>query len=78
MTTILAVLALPLALAGLGFPSPASAAPLQLSEAELFFELNDTDGDLGIHASIDGGPYTLLEIEDPQGRTVLQVQGEGA
>ena len=23
--------------------------------AELFFELNDTDGDLGIHASIDGG-----------------------
>ena len=29
---------------------------LSLDEHELFFELNDTDGDLGIHASIDGGP----------------------
>jgi len=55
----------------------ASAEPLELSEAELFFELNDTDGDLGIHASIDGGPYTELEIEDPRGRTIFEVEGKG-
>jgi hypothetical protein len=35
----------------------------ELEEAELFFELNDTDEDLGIHASIDGGPYVFLQIE---------------
>lgn len=31
-------------------------------EAFLFFELNDTDGDLGIHAKIDGDPYKRLKI----------------
>lgn len=32
-------------------------------QAELFFELNDTDGDLGIHAAIDGGTWTSLDVE---------------
>jgi len=67
-----------LALAGLtlvAFPSVVWAA--EFSEAELFLELNDTDGDLGIHASIDGGPYTKLEIEDAQGRVVLKVTAQG-
>jgi hypothetical protein len=52
-----------------------SAAPL--TEAELFFELNDTDGDLGIHASIDGGPYVLLEIKDPNGTKIYTVKATG-
>ena len=34
-------------------------------EARLFFELNDTDGDLGIHGKIDGDEWKKLEIEDP-------------
>ncbi len=59
----------------------AAAAPdaraQELSEAELFFELNDTDGDLGIHASIDGGPYKRLEIEDSRDRTLLVVTARG-
>lgn len=41
--------------------------------ADLFFELNDSDGDLGIHAEIDGGPWTSLEIEGPGDRTLLSV-----
>ncbi len=49
----------------------------ELSEAELFFELNDTDGDLGIHASIDGDPYSVLEIENPLGNTILRVTAQG-
>lgn len=47
------------------------------SEAELFFELNDTAGDLGIHSSIDGGPWTDLAIEGPNGRTLLNIVSTG-
>jgi hypothetical protein len=46
--------------------------------AELFFELNDTDGDLGIHGSIDGGPWTMLEIEAPGDRTLLNLVARGS
>jgi len=46
---------------------------MPLSQAELFFELNDTDGDLGIHAAIDGGTWTSLEIEGPDERKLLSV-----
>ncbi|MGH8729295.1 MAG: hypothetical protein ACREV9_14340 [Burkholderiales bacterium] len=65
-----------LAMIGLALGSaPASAA--ELTETELFFELNSTDGDLGIHASIDGGPYSRLEIEDPIERPILIIQANG-
>ncbi len=33
--------------------------------AQIYFELNDTDGDLGIHGLIDGDPWRSLEIEGP-------------
>jgi hypothetical protein len=46
------------------------------SEAELFFELNDTDRDLGIHASIDGGTWTRLMITGPNGRALLNVTSQ--
>lgn len=62
-------------LALMAVPSTVQAA--EFSEAELFFELNDTDGDLGIHASIDGGPYVKLEIEDPNERRILLVKSSG-
>jgi hypothetical protein len=61
-------------------PTPASQqdeedeAP-ELTEAELFFELNDTDGDLGIHASIDGDPWKDLRIEAPNDAELLRVTG---
>jgi hypothetical protein len=63
-----------LALGGVAAPE---APAEEFSEAELFFELNDTDGDLGIHASIDGGPYSHLEIEDPRERTILSLGAGG-
>jgi hypothetical protein len=47
------------------------------SEAEIFVELNDTDGDLGLHASIDGEPWTSLEIEGPHERKLLNILGRG-
>jgi hypothetical protein len=55
----------------------AAAPAVKFSEAELFFELNNTDEDLGIHASIDGGPYVALTIEDPYEQTILSVTAQG-
>jgi len=42
-------------------------------EAEIYFELNNTDGDLGIHALIDGEPWKRLTIEDPRERELLNI-----
>jgi hypothetical protein len=55
----------------------AAVSAAEFSEAELYFELNDTDGDLGIHASIDGGPYVALKIEDPYEQTILKITALG-
>ncbi|MCP4764990.1 MAG: hypothetical protein GY875_01830 [Gammaproteobacteria bacterium] len=46
-------------------------------EARLFFELNDTDGDLGIHGKIDGDEWKKLEIEDPNDRKMLNIKVRG-
>ncbi len=58
----------------------ATTAPVLLAEeeipfdeAELFFELNNTDGDLGIHALIDGEAWKLLQIEDQRERRLLKL-----
>ena len=46
---------------------------LEFDEAYIFFELNDTDGDLGIHGKVDGGPWKWVAIENPHGRRVMYV-----
>jgi hypothetical protein len=43
----------------------------------LFFQLNDTDGDLGIHLLIDGEPWKTLEIDDPRDRRILLTNLQG-
>ena len=50
---------------------------LRFSEAELFLELNHTDGDLGLHASIDGETWTSLSVEGPGDRRLLNLQSLG-
>ncbi len=45
-----------------------------LDEAELFFELNDTDGDLGIHGFADGDAWKELEIEAPNDRELMKIK----
>jgi hypothetical protein len=47
------------------------------SKAQLYFELNNTDGDLGIHGLIDGDAWKRLEIEDPRERQLLNVFVQG-
>jgi len=58
-------------------PDARAQRPQRFSEAELFFELNDTDGDLGIHAVIDGEPWTHLEIEGPDDGRLLNIVSRG-
>jgi len=41
--------------------------------AEIYFELNDTDEDLGIHALVDGEPWKRIKIEGPNERVLLIV-----
>ncbi|MCZ6911862.1 MAG: hypothetical protein O7F72_03555 [Proteobacteria bacterium] len=46
-------------------------------EAEVFFELNNTDGDLGIHALIDGDAWKRLRIEDADEERILDIKVHG-
>ncbi len=66
----------------LSIVAPASSADddgdeIPFDEAEIFFELNNTDGDLGIHALIDGDAWKKLEIEDSKGRRMLKITASG-
>ena len=46
-------------------------------ETEIFFELNNTDGDLGIHSLIDGEGWKRLAMYDKRERRMLNVRVEG-
>lgn len=50
---------------------------IPFADASLYFELNNTDGDLGIHSLIDGDPWKRLCIEDPRGRKILDIKLKG-
>ena len=54
-----------------------SREKIPFAVANIFFELNNTDGDLGIHALIDGEAWKELEIEDPRGREMLDIRVKG-
>jgi hypothetical protein len=55
-----------------------SAEELPFSKANLFFELNNTDGDLGLHALIDGEDWKNLTITSPHDTLLLQVLTRGS
>jgi len=50
---------------------------IPFSVANVFFELNNTDGDLGIHALIDGEPWKKLIIADTMDRKMLNIRLTG-
>ncbi len=56
---------------------PDDSEELEFDEAELYFELNNTDGDLGIHSVVDGDAWTNLKYEDVNGRVLIDVQVSG-
>ena len=50
---------------------------IEFDEARLYFELNDTDGDLGIHGLWDGDAWKSIEIEGPDERELLNIWVRG-
>jgi hypothetical protein len=59
---------------------PAATAPagppevVELDEAEVFIEFNSTDGDFGIQFFWDGDPWDRMQVDGPDGKTVLDVK----
>jgi hypothetical protein len=70
-------LALPMALAATLAPRAAEATS-EFSIANIFFELNSTAGDLGVHVSLDGENWKALTIKDPRGRPIVDLEPEGS
>jgi hypothetical protein len=58
-------------------PDDDDGVEIPLDEANVFFELNHTDGDLGIHSLIDGEAWKTLSIEAPNGRELLEIEVKG-
>jgi hypothetical protein len=55
--------------------SPAEAIPF--SEADIFFELNATARDLGVHVSLDAESWKELRIEGPGAKRIAEVIPRG-
>ncbi len=62
-----------LPLTGFAAESDDDDEEIPFDEAFIFFELNNTDGDLGIHAKIDGDEWRRLTMEDPNERRMMKV-----
>jgi hypothetical protein len=60
-----------------GFADEHDEEEIPFEEAEVFFELNHTDGDLGIHALIDGDAWKQLKIKDQNERRILKISVGG-
>ena len=42
--------------------------------ADIFFELNSTAGDVGVHVSLDGESWKILRVQDPGGREIVELE----
>ncbi len=48
------------------------------SKTKIIIEVNATDGDAGIQISLDGTGWKKLEVFDPNGQKIVNVQGTGS
>ena len=66
-------------LAVLAWPVPPSGAAeaLEFAEADIFYELDATAGDIGVHVALDAESWRDLRIESPAGHTIIEVEPEG-
>ncbi len=48
--------------------------PISYEDTDLFFEINGTDGDAGLHMEMGGDAWSRLKIADPKGRRILDVR----
>lgn len=79
---LLAVLLVALVALGLGAAAPQSRAgdwdeeELEFEETEFNIELNATDRDVGVRGFVDGEPWKEVEIENPYGRKIAEVEAK--
>ena len=57
-------------------PEEEEGEVVELEEAEIFFEFNSTDLDLGIHIFFDGEPWEEVEVCGPDGE-IFEVSNDG-
>lgn len=53
------------------------AEEIEFDEAEIFLELNDTDGDLGLQAILDAPAWAWVRVRDPSGRAIGVIATKG-
>lgn len=51
--------------------------PLRFEVADLFIEVNATDGDAGLQMNLDGEDWRRLILRDPSGRALVDVSNRG-
>jgi hypothetical protein len=56
--------------------SAGDARALQFSEARIFFELNATDRDVGVHVALDAQSWSQVSVTGPNGR-IIQIVPQG-
>lgn len=50
--------------------------PIEFDEAEIFFEFNSTDNDLGIQIFFDAEGWKEVEVQDPEGEEIFEVEND--
>jgi hypothetical protein len=55
----------------------ADVKPIEFSDARLKVEINATDGDAGLQIFLDGEAWNEVELLDPQGDAILDVDVTG-
>ena len=58
-------------------PSSGAAEAIEFAEADIFYELDATAGDVGVHVSLDAESWRELRIESPAGHTIIEVEPKG-
>jgi hypothetical protein len=54
-----------------------SAKTIQLEDATMIIEVNDTDGDAGLQVFLDGEPWRSMKVSRPGGKRILDVHTKG-
>jgi hypothetical protein len=57
--------------------SEAASSPIRLAKATVIVEVDATVGDAGLQFFLDGDPWRSMQVSDPNGRTILDLDAEG-
>jgi hypothetical protein len=61
----------------LGTAAGSDPKPVELADARLIVEINATDGDAGLQIFLDGEAWNTMDLLDPQGTAMLDVDVTG-